>query len=96
MREICVPIPFTDDEQVAEVEVKFANRKISVQYRLESFLWDVSDDSNFNPEDGIAEDLMKIYKLKKLIADYDPAWELIQIFTPSENSKYIQVLFRKK
>ncbi|WP_321280494.1 hypothetical protein [Marinifilum fragile] len=96
MREICVPIPFTDDEQVAEVEVKFANRKISVQYRLESFLWDVSDDSNFNPEDGIAEDLMKIYKLKKLIADYDPAWELIQIFTPAENSKYIQVLFRKK
>ncbi|WP_321306537.1 hypothetical protein [Marinifilum fragile] len=96
MREICVPIPFSDDEQVAEVEVKLANRKISVQYRLESFLWDVSDDANFNPEDGIAEDLMKIYKLKKLIADYDSAWELIQIFTPSENSKYIQVLFRKK
>ncbi|WP_282014393.1 hypothetical protein [Marinifilum flexuosum] len=96
MREICVPIPFTDDEQVAEVEVKFANRKISVQYRLESFAWDVSEDPDFNPEDGITEDLMKIYKLKKLIADYDSSWELIQIFTPAENSKYIQVLFRKK
>ncbi|PXX99061.1 hypothetical protein DF185_14370 [Marinifilum breve] len=96
MREICVPIPFTDDEQVAEVEVKFAYRKISVQYRLESFVWDVSEDPDFDPEDGITEDLMKIYKLKKLIAEYDPSWELIQIFTPAENSKYIQVLFRKK
>ncbi|MCT4602718.1 MAG: hypothetical protein N4A59_07455 [Marinifilum sp.] len=96
MREICVPIPFTDDDQVAEVEIKFENRKVSVQYRLESFVWDVSDDPDFNSEDGITEDLMKIYKLKKSIAEYDPAWELIQIFTPAKNSKYIQILFRKK
>ncbi|NOU61332.1 hypothetical protein [Marinifilum caeruleilacunae] len=96
MREICVPIPFADDNQVAEVEVKFADRKISVQYRLESFVWDVSDDPEFDPESGIAENLLRIYKLKKTIADYDSDWELIQIFTPAENSKYIQVLFRKK
>ncbi|WP_421918314.1 hypothetical protein [Marinifilum sp.] len=96
MREICVPIPFVDDNQMAEVEVKFANRNVRVQFRLESFVWDVSDDSDFNPDDSITERLMKIYKLKKSISDYDPAWELIQIFTPPENSKYIQVLFRKK
>lgn len=96
MREICVPIPFTEDNQVAEVEVKFADRKISVQYRLESFHWDVSDDPDFNPDDEITEKLMKIYKLKKTIAEYDSDWELIQIFTPAEKSKFIQVLFRKK
>ena len=96
MREICVPIPFTEDNQVAEVEVKFADRRISVQYRLESFDWDVSNDPDFSPDDEITEKLLKIYKLKKTIAEYDSGWELIQIFTPTENSKFIQVLFRKK
>ena len=96
MREICVPIPFTDDNQVAEVEVKFEDKKITLAYRLESFLWDVSDDPEFNPEDDISEKLMKIFKLKKAIEEYDKNWELIQIFTPAEKSKYIQVLFRQK
>ncbi len=53
MREICVPIPFTDDEQVAEVEVKFANRKISVQYRLESFLWQSYRAASADPVNAI-------------------------------------------
>jgi hypothetical protein len=96
MREISVPIPFTENDEVAEVEVKFSNKKISIQYRLESFPWDISDDIDLKPEDEITEKLMKIYRLKKTIAEYDPAWELIQIFTPSANSKFIQILFRKK
>ncbi|MPQ45965.1 hypothetical protein GCQ56_02990 [Marinifilum sp. N1E240] len=96
MREICVPIPFTDDNQVAEVEVKFKDKKINVQYRLESFSWDVTDEMKAENDDQITENLLKIYKLKQLIADYDSDWELIQIFTPTESSKYIQVLFRKK
>jgi len=96
MREICVPIPFTDDNQVAEVEVKFKDKKINVQYRLESFSWDVTDEMKKENDDQITESLLKIYKLKQVIADYDSDWELIQIFTPTESSKYIQVLFRKK
>jgi len=96
MREICVPIPFTDDNQVAEVEVKFKDKKINVQYRLESFSWDVTDEMKKENDDQITENLLKIYKLKQVIADYDSDWELIQIFTPTESSKYIQVLFRKK
>ncbi|MUP36289.1 hypothetical protein [Labilibaculum euxinus] len=95
MREICVPIPLGDDNEVAEVEVKLANKKISVFFRLESFSWDVSKEIA-DKSDDITEKLLKIYNLKKLIADYDSDWELIQIFTPSESSKNIQVLFRKK
>ena len=95
MREICVPIPLTEDNQVAEVEVKLADRKISVQYRLEAFAWDVTNEADKIP-DELSERLLKICNLKKSIAEYDKNWELIQIFTPAESAKHIQVLFRKK
>lgn len=95
MREICVPIPLTEDNQVAEVEVKLADQKISINYRLESFSWEVTDEMEAE-SDKITDKLLKIYKLKESIANYDPAWELIQIYTPAETAKNIQVLFRKK
>lgn len=95
MREICIPIPLNDENQVAEVEVKLANKKQSIYFRLESFSWDVTEEIEENP-DGITEKLHQIYNLKKAIANYDSNWEVIQIFTPAESAKNIQVLFRKK
>ena len=95
MREICVPIPIGIDAELAEVEVKIGNKNIIIQYRLESFPWEVEDQEQ-DVEDGITDNLMKIYQLKKTIADYDKDWELIQIFTPADNASHIQILFRKK
>ncbi|MDE5417965.1 hypothetical protein L3049_08085 [Labilibaculum sp. DW002] len=95
MREICVPIPLSDDNQVAEVEVKLANNDQSIFFRLESFAWDIAEEIKDKP-DEITEKLHKIYNLKKVIANYDSHWEVLQIFTPAESSKNIQVLFRKK
>lgn len=95
MREICIPIPLNDDNQLAEVEVKLADKKQSIFYRLESFLWDVVEEIDGDP-DEISEKLHQIYNLKKAIANYDSNWEVIQIFTPAESAKNIQVLFRKK
>ncbi len=95
MREICIPIPLNDDNQLAEVEVKLGNKTQSVFYRLESFLWDIVEESD-DESDAITEKLNKIYNLKIAIANYDSNWEVIQIFTPAESAKNIQVLFRKK
>lgn len=93
MRELCIPIPIDTGAELAEVEVKIGKTNLKFQFRLESFPWEVDDK---DIKDGITEDLLKIYKLKKTIADYDGDWELIQIYTPAENAKIIQILFRKK
>ncbi len=93
MRELCIPIPIDIGSELTEVEVKIGKSKLKFQYRLESFPWEIDDK---DIEDGITEDLLKIYKLKKTIADYDSDWELIQIYTPAANANIIQILFRKR
>ncbi|WP_372644293.1 hypothetical protein [Ancylomarina sp.] len=93
MREICIPIPIDTGAELAEVEVKIGKKNLKFQYRLESFPWEVD---NEDIKDGITEDLLKIYKLKKTISEYDNDWELIQIYTPAEKARIIQILFRKK
>jgi len=47
-------------------------------------------------DDDVSASLARIYRLKRSIESYDKDWELIQIFTPSENAQHIQVLYRKK
>ncbi|MFA8433645.1 MAG: hypothetical protein ACEPOZ_03925 [Marinifilaceae bacterium] len=94
MRELSVPIPIPDNNKVAEVEVKLADGTLSYQYRMESFDWDVANE--FDESDPLSEKLLKIHKLKTAIQNYSKDWELIQIYTPHENSKTIQVLFRKR
>ena len=93
MRELCIPIPIEIGAELAEIEVKIGKTNLKFQYRLESFHWEVDDK---DIKDGITEDLLKIYKLKKTIAEYDKYWELIQIYTPAEKAIIIQILFRKK
>jgi len=93
MRELCIPIPFDIGSELAEVEVRVGEKNLKFHYRLESFPWEVNDK---DIKDGITEGLLKIYNLKKTIADYDKNWELIQIYTPVEKAKIIQILFRKK
>jgi uncharacterized protein YtpQ (UPF0354 family) len=78
MRELCIPIDI--GAELAEVEVKIEKTNQKFQYRLESFPWEVDDK---DIKDGITVDLLKIYKLKKTIAEYDKDWELIQIYTPA-------------
>ncbi|RXQ97624.1 hypothetical protein EO244_01705 [Ancylomarina salipaludis] len=93
MRELCIPIPINIGSDLAEIEVKINKKNRKFLYRLESFPWEVDD---HDIRDGITEDLLKIYQLKKTIANYDKDWELIQIYPPVEKAKIIQILFRKK
>jgi len=95
MKDLCVPIPNFGDEEAADIMLKVGDQRIEYNFRVESFPWDVEDDLT-HEDDDIANSLARISRLKKSIESYDKDWELIQIFTPSENSKHIQVLYRRR
>jgi hypothetical protein len=95
MKEICIPIPFLKDSEVAEVEVTVAGKKIRVDFRVESFPWEAENEFS-SLTDPLEKSLARIYKLKSAIENYDKAWELIQIFNPDEHADHIHVLYRKK
>ncbi len=95
MKDLCVPIPGFGDSEYAELTLKIGDKHQTINYRVESFPWE-SEHDLFPGGDDVSISLARIERLKKAIKYYDSAWELIQIFTPSENAKSIQVLYRKK
>ncbi|MDA3954997.1 MAG: hypothetical protein PF485_15230 [Bacteroidales bacterium] len=95
LKDLCIPVPGFSENEIAELHLKVGDKKISYDFRVESFLWDIRDELN-GEADEISNTLARISRLKKAIAEYDKSWELIQIFTPAESSMYIQVLYRKK
>ncbi len=96
MKELCVPVPRFGEQQIAELELRVGEEKVLYNYRVESFPWETEDELSEQGDDHISKSLKRIYRLKKTIEEYDPSWELIQIFNPSENASHIQVLYRKK
>ena len=90
MKDITIPLPNFLEEQIAEVEVKINGKKRLYNFRIESFIW---GEGNTDTQDSISS---KINNLRKQIEHYSKDWELIQIFTPRENAKHIQVLFRQR
>ncbi len=95
LKSLCIPVPGLGENEIAELHLKVGDKKISFDFRVESFPWDIEDELN-DDSDHISTSLARITRLRKAIADYDKNWELIQIFTPADHSKYIQVLYRKK
>jgi hypothetical protein len=95
MKEICIPIPYLKDNDVAEVEVVVAGKKIKYDFRVESFPWEVENEFS-SLADPLERSLARIYRLKNAIEGYSKEWELIQIFNPNENADHIHVLYRKK
>jgi hypothetical protein len=94
MHDICVPIPHFRDNEIAEVEVKIGDKKSSFNFRVESFVWEPSD-SGLSELTSVTIE-QKIAHLRNNIESYDKGWELVQILTPPQGSKYIHVLFRQK
>jgi len=95
MNELCVPIPFFEENQIAEVAVTINGKKREYHFRVESFPWHTGNDL---PEeiDKYGETTLKVQHLKDAIENYENGWEIVQIYTPSPGSAYIQVLFRQK
>ena len=88
MKEVSIPLPNFLEKQIAEIEVKINGKKRQFNFRVASFRWE--------PDEEIWNSDRKINKLKEEIENYDKSWELIQIFQPKEDSKFVQVLFRQK
>lgn len=95
MKDLCVPIPNFGEDEIADIELRVGDKKISYSFRVESFPWEVEDELSV-ADDDISASLARIYRLKKSIEGYDENWEIIQIFTPNDNARHIQVLYRKR
>jgi len=95
MKDLCVPIPNFSEDEIADIELRIGEEKISYSFRVESFPWEVEDELSV-ANDDVSASLARIYRLKRSIEGYDKDWELIQIFTPNDQAKYIQVLYRKR
>ena len=94
MKDLCVPIPNFGENEMAEIELRVGDHKIEYNFKVESFAWEVEDELT-DKDDEVANSLARISRLKTAIKNYDKDWELIQIFTPSENATHIQVLYRR-
>jgi hypothetical protein len=95
MKDLCVPIPNFGEQEIADIELRVGQKKIKYSFRVESFPWDVEDDLIVD-QDDISKSLARIHRLKKAIESYNPEWELIQIYNPNENARFIQVLYRRR
>lgn len=95
MKELCIPLPGLENNEIAEVAVSLSGQKMVYNFRLESFAWEVGKEFS-SLSDPLEKSLARIYKLKEAIESYDPEWELIQIFNPESSSDHVQVLYRKK
>ncbi|HEX2395798.1 MAG TPA: hypothetical protein VHI78_10650 [Bacteroidales bacterium] len=95
MKEICIPIPYLREQEIAEVEVTLAGKKLRYSFRVESFPWEIGEEFA-SLADPLEKSLARIYKLKNAIESYDKSWELIQIFNPDGHADHIHVLYRKK
>ena len=93
---ITIPLPHFGEDESAEVHVFIGGKKITYDFRIESFPWDMETLPPELANQDIPQSLAKIYQLKKAIAEYDNNWELLQIFTPAEGAKRIQVLYRQR
>jgi len=95
MKDLCVPIPNFGEDEIADIELRVGDKKMSYSFRVESFPWEVDDELSVT-QDDVSASLARIYRLKRSIEGYDKSWELIQIFTPNDNARHIQVLYRKR
>ncbi len=95
MKDLCVPIPDFGENEIADIELRVGDKKITYSFRVESFPWEVEDELSM-ADDDVSASLARIYRLRRSIEGYDKGWELIQIFTPNDSAKYIQVLYRKR
>lgn len=95
MKELCVPIPHFQEKESAEIILKVGDERINYNFRVVSFPWEVKDEYS-NGDDELSKSLARITRLKNSINSYEKNWELIQIYTPLDEAKFIQVLYRQR
>jgi hypothetical protein len=96
MKDLSIPIPALAEGGQADVHVTIDGKKIEYYFKIEAFPWDRNDELHEQHADELQKSLARITRLKNVINNYSKEWELIQILNPSENAKFMQVLYRKK
>jgi trehalose-6-phosphate synthase len=84
MNEICIHLPPLPANHTIELEIKADGKKRLMNYRVERFDWTA----------GGTDPAGRIERLRQMIRDYDPQWELVQIGVPSSDD-LIPVMFRQ-
>lgn len=84
MPTISIQLPALEADQQIEVDVKINGEKKRRHYRVEIFAWEQCHDP--------AEERARC--LQRMIQEYDPHWQLLQIGAPSE--KTIPLMFKQK
>ena len=95
MNQINLPIPNINNDEHVEINMLVGKEKKEVHFKVVPFVWEEEDELS-DKKDSTSVSLARISRLKKSIENYDKSWELLQIFAPLENSKFIQVLYRKR
>ena len=93
MKDVTIPLTEFLEEQIAEVEVKINGKKRRYSFRIESFPWMIEEAEN---QASTSDVTARIERLRECIENYDKDWELVQIFSPAQDAKRVQVLFRQR
>ena len=80
---IPIEIPPIDAEKYAEVEVTINGHTKHFRYRVEVFQW----------RDWCRPTEERVEGLKRILAGYDPQWQLMQIGMPTETT--VPLMFRR-
>ena len=83
MYSISIPIPSLEADQVVEIEVTINGKARRFNYRVEMYDW----------ENGRSVD-ERVDGLKQFIQEYDNAWQLVEIGSPS--STLVTLMFRQR
>ena len=51
MKDLCIPIPNFNEDEIADIELRVGEEKISYSFRVESFPWEVEDELSVSNDD---------------------------------------------
>lgn len=71
MDQVCIPVPMSADDETLELDVTVGGTTHLMAYRIETVTWG----PEVTPEERAEE-------IRRFLADYDPAWSLVQIGAP--------------
>jgi len=97
MREICIPVPYFGEDQIADVTLTTGGKKGNYSYMVESFPWSIDNGNTKSKPAGEFDHATpeQIATLRKFLRECDKRWVIVQIFSPRMESSHIQVLCLK-
>jgi hypothetical protein len=90
MREIHIPIEEYDDNEIIEITVSTKGKKNVKKYRIETIICS-SDKEGFMKSSL----LTRVDFIKRHLENSDKNWDLLQIFSDSNETDKIRVLLKK-